>query len=142
MNKYFIEYPKKKIYTCFDGEDGFVNLKFKHNDKEYLFVEFVFTNHDLVGSIKRVFKIYDKGNDLYSVLSMIVDQFNENSEKDEKGEFKYCILPEKDRHLKVEEEKYPNIHVFTDNQYYDHTYSGKMVYKRIRKKLLVIYFNF
>ena len=41
MNKYFIEYPKKKIYTCFDGEDGFVNLKFKHNDKEYLFVEFV-----------------------------------------------------------------------------------------------------
>ena len=91
MNKYFIEYPEKKIYTCFDGEDGFINLKFKHNDKEYLFVEFVFKNHDLVGSVKRVFKLYDKSNDLYLALSMIGDQFNENSEKYKKGEFKYCI---------------------------------------------------
>ena len=32
---------------------------------------------------------------------MIVDQFNENSEKDEKEEFKYCILTEKDRHFKI-----------------------------------------
>ena len=41
MNKYFIEYPKNHIYVCFDGLDGFVNFKFKHNDNEYLFVEFV-----------------------------------------------------------------------------------------------------
>ena len=43
MNKYFIEYPKNHIYVPFDGLDGFVNFKFKHDDNEYclqsLFVE-------------------------------------------------------------------------------------------------------
>ena len=27
MNKYFIEYPKKQIYICFDGKDSFINLQ-------------------------------------------------------------------------------------------------------------------
>ena len=142
MNRYFIEYPKKKIYTCFDGKDIFVNLNFEHNDKEYLFVEYVFKNYNLVGAIKRAFKLKDKNNDLYFVLSMIIDQFNTDPKKDKKEEFKYCILPEKDRHLKFEEEKYPSIHIFTDNHYYAHTYSGMMMYSRIRKKLPVIYSNF
>ena len=47
MNRYFVEYTKKEIYTCFDGKDGFVNLKFEHNDTEYLLVEFVFKNYNL-----------------------------------------------------------------------------------------------
>ena len=44
MNKYFIEYPKNHIYVRFDGLDGFVNFKFKHDDNEYLFEEFVCRN--------------------------------------------------------------------------------------------------
>ena len=39
------------------------------------------------------------------------------------------MLPEKDRNLKSEEEKYPSIHIFTDGPYYDHTYSGMMVHR-------------
>ena len=31
MNKYFIEDLKKQIDVCFDGEDGFFNLKFDYN---------------------------------------------------------------------------------------------------------------
>ena len=107
MNKYFVEYPKKKIYTCFNGRDGFINLKFKHKYKEFLFVGFVFKNDNLVDSIKRALKLKDKSNNLYLVLydlySMIIDQFNADPKKDKKGEFKYSILPEKDRHLKFEE---------------------------------------
>ena len=41
MNKYFIEYPKYQMYVCFDGVDGFVNLKFRYNDNESLFTEFI-----------------------------------------------------------------------------------------------------
>ena len=59
----------------------------------------------------------DKNNDLYLVLSMIIDQFNTDPKKDKKGEFKYFALPEKDRHLKFEEGNYPSIHIFTDNHY-------------------------
>ena len=33
-------------------------------------------NYNLVDAIKRVFKLKDKNNDLYLVLSMITDQFN------------------------------------------------------------------
>ena len=73
---------------------------------------------------------------------MIIDQFNADPKNDKKGKFKYSMLPEKDRNLKSEEEKYPSIHIFTDGPYYDHTYSGMMVYSRIKKKLTVIYFNF
>ena len=84
MRRYFIEYHKKKIYTCFDGRDGFVNLKFKHKDKENLFVEFVFKNGNLIGSIKIALKLQDKSNDLYLVLSMIIVQFNADTKKDKK----------------------------------------------------------
>ena len=60
---------------------------------------------------------------------MIIDQFNADPKNDKKGEFKYSMLPEKDRNLKSEEEKYPSIHIFTDGPYYDHAYSGMMVYR-------------
>ena len=130
------------IYTCFDGEDGFVNLKFEHNNKEYLFVEFVFKNGNLVSSLKKALKLTDKSNAFYLVLSMIIHQFNADPKKDEKREFVYSILPEKDRHLKFEKEKYPSIHIFTDDRYYEYTYSGMMLFNKIKKKLPVIYFNF
>ena len=73
---------------------------------------------------------------------MIIDQFNADPKKDEKREFVYNILPEKDRHLKFEKENYPSIHIFTDDRYYEHTYSGMMMFNKIKKKLPVIYFNF
>ena len=37
---------------------------------------------------------------------------------------------------------YPSIHIFTDDTYYDNTYSGKMIYNELKKKLPVIYLNF
>ena len=53
MNKYFIEYPKNHIYVRFDGLDGFVNFQFKHDDNEYLFVEFVCRNSWLFSAFKK-----------------------------------------------------------------------------------------
>ena len=73
---------------------------------------------------------------------MIIEKFNSEPRKDEQGEFKYIILPEKDKDLKFEKEKYPSIHIFTDDRYYDSTYPGKMIYNRLKKKLPVFYFNF
>ena len=35
MNKYFIEYPSKDIYVCFDVAYSLLNLKFEHKDEEY-----------------------------------------------------------------------------------------------------------
>ena len=142
MKKYFIEYPKNQMYLYSDGVDGFVNLRFKHNDNEYLFVEFVPKNYGLVSAFKRVLKLKDKNNALKSVLCMIIEKFNSEPRKDEQGEFKYIILPEKDKDLKFEKEKYPSIHIFTDDRYYDSTYPGKMIYNRLKKKLPVFYFNF
>ena len=52
MNKYFIEYPKNQMYLCFDGRDGYVNFKFKHNLDEYLFVEFVPRNKNCLILLK------------------------------------------------------------------------------------------
>ena len=88
MNKYFIEYLKKRIYGCFDGEDGFVS-----NGNEYLFVEIVPKNNRLLTTFKRVLKLKDKNNALHSLLCMIIDQFNIDPKKYERGQFKYPILP-------------------------------------------------
>ena len=77
-----------------------------------------------------------------TVLCLIVDKFNSETRKDQKGELKYTILPEKDRHLNFEKEDYPSIHIFTDDKYYDNTYSGKMMYNRLKKKLPVVCFEF
>ena len=142
MNKFFIEYLKNQIYVCFDGKNGYVNLKFEHNNNEYLFVEFVPKNNGLVCAFKRVLQLKDKYTAVYSVLCMIIDQFNSEPKKDKQGEFKYRILPEKDKDLKFKKEKYPSIHIFTDKRYYDNTYPGKMIYNRLKKKLPVVYLNF
>ena len=86
-------------------------------------------------AIKKILKLKDKSNDLYLVLSMIIDQFNSDSKKD-KGELEYTILPERDKYLKFEKEKYPSIHIFTDDIYYDRTYAGVMMYNRLKRSCL------
>ena len=109
MSKHFIEYLKKQIYVCFDGEDGFVNLKFDYNGNEYLFVEIVLKNNRLLSTFKRVLKLKDKNNALSSLLCMIIDQFTLDPKKDEEGEFKYTLLPQHDKNLNFE--RFPSIHI-------------------------------
>ena len=127
MSKYFIEHLKKQIYICFDGKDNFHNLRFKQNDCEYLFVEFVPKNNRLADAFKRVLKLKDKNNALHSLFCMIIKQFNIDPKKDEKGEYKYIILPESDKDLKLKNKDYPSVHIFTGEKYYDHTYLGNMI---------------
>ena len=95
MNKYFIEYLKNQIYVCSDGKNGYINLKFEHNNNEYLFVEFVPKNKGLVCAFKRVLQLKDKYTAVYSVLCMIIDQFNSEPKKDKQGEFKYIYYLKK-----------------------------------------------
>ena len=68
---------------------------------------------------------------------MIIDNFNLHSKKYDSSEFKYTSLSDKDLNLKKRE--HPNINIY-NNCYYDTTYSGKMMYNRLKKKLPVIYF--
>ena len=71
----------------------------------------------MIGFFKKVLKLKDKSNDLNSVLAMIIDQFNEDLKKVSNGEFRYFVLPEKNRNLKFKKDNYPCIHIFTNNQY-------------------------
>ena len=75
-------------------------------------------------------KLKNNYNSLHLLLCMIIDQFKMGPEKDKKGECKYTILPQKDKDLKFEKEKYSSIHIFTDDKYYDNTYTGEMIYNR------------
>ena len=61
-------------------------------------------------AFKRVLKLKDENSALKTVLCLIADKFNSESRKDKKGEFKYTILPEKDRNLNL---KKTIIQVFT-----------------------------
>ena len=116
-----------------------------YTDSEYLFVEFISginNNNKLDNALKKTFKLNDKNSDLYLLVIKIINQFNKDPNKGAKTEFIYIILPESDKDLKVMKKDYPTIHIFTDNRYYDNTYSGKMVYNGLKKKLLVVYLNF
>ena len=102
----------------------------------------MYGNNKRDDALKRIFKLKDKSSDLYLLLSKIISQFNIEPKEHEKKEFIYIILPESDKDLKFRKEKYPSIHIFTDNKYYDRTYACMMIYSRLKKKLPVIYFNF
>ena len=102
MKKYFIKYLKTKMYVCFDGVYCFVNLRFEHNDNEYLFVEFVTKNDRLLSAFKRALKLTDKNSALKTVLCMTIEKFNSETKKDEQGEFKYVILLKEDKDLKFD----------------------------------------
>ena len=105
MIKYFIEYPKQEIYTCFDGCDGYINLLFDHNDREYLLVEYVHENRGLVNAFKKLLKLKDRKNSLNLIICINLDQFDKYPNKNKKGEFEYAILPERERHLKFDKKR-------------------------------------
>ena len=86
-----------------------MNLKFEHKNSEYLFVHLVFGDNKIDNALKRVFKLKDRSNDLYLVLCKIIDQFDLDPKKNEKCEFVYIMLPERDKDLKC---KKKSIQVF------------------------------
>ena len=104
-------------------------------------------NNRLCSPFKRVLKLDDKNSALKSVLCMIIDKLNLEPNRDKKGIFKFTILPEKVKDLKLRIKKYPDVHIYiyiyiyTNDRYYDRTYSGKMMYKRLKKKLPVVCFE-
>ena len=142
MKKYFIEYSKNQIYTCFDGEDKRLNFRFEHNGNEYLFTHLLHGDNKIDIALKRIFKLKDKSSNLCLLLSKIIEQFNIDPKRVTKDEFIYIILPEQDKDLKFGKEKSHSNHIFTDDKYYDRTYPGMMIYNRLKKKLPVINFNF
>ena len=73
MNKYFIEYPKHQLYTCFDGRDMFINLKFNRNDNEYLFIHIIRKNNEIYDGVKKLIKLKDKNSALYLAFSIVFD---------------------------------------------------------------------
>ena len=141
MNKYSIEYPKHKLSVRLDGEDNYLNLIINHYRNEYVFVQFVYGSSKISEAAKKVPKLREENDALYLVICIIIDKFVMESKKNEKGEFKYTILPEKGKDKNNRIEDYPSIYVCTNNNYYD-TSTGIMLYNRMKKKLPLIYFNF
>ena len=97
MDKYFIECPKRKLYVRYHGTDSYLNLIINHRVNEYVFVEFVYGTSKISEAVRKVLKLRNENDALYSVICMIIDKFVMESKKDENGEFKYIILPEKER---------------------------------------------
>ena len=116
----------------------FINLKFDYNDNEYLFIHLIRKNSEIYDGVKKRLKSKDKNNVLYLIFCMIIDNFNLHSIKYDSSEFKYTLISDKDLNFKKRE--HPNINICNDDCYYDTTYSGKMMYNRLKKKLPVIYF--
>ena len=146
MDNYFIEYPKLQLYTYSIGKSCSLNLKFDYDGKDYLFVEYINKNSRFNNAFKRILELKDKRNDLYLLLSMVIDQLKIDSSKNEfknkKGEFKYTIFPDQDNDLKFKKEVNPTIYVFTDDIYYNHTSVGLKIYAILEKKLPGIHFTF
>ena len=140
MNKLFIECPKQKLYVCYDGVDNYLNLIINHFDNEYVFVQFPYGTSKISEAVKKVLKLRNEYDTLYLVICMILDQFVMEHCKDEKGEFEYIILPEKVRNRNIKIDDYPCISICTNDSYYD-IHAGKMLYNRLKKKGLLIYFK-
>ena len=141
MNKYFIEYPKHKLFVCYDGKNSYLNMIINHCDNEYVFMQFVYRNIKIVESVKKMIKLREKNDALYSLICMIIDRFVVDSRICEKGEFRYAVLPEKNIDKNGKIEYCPRIHICTHDYYYD-TYPGKILYNRLKKGLPLIHFNF
>ena len=60
MNKYFIEYPKHKLFVCYDGKNSYLNMIINHCDNEYVFMQFVYRNIKIVESVKKMIKLREK----------------------------------------------------------------------------------
>ena len=97
MNKYFIEYPKHRLYVCYDGTDSYLNLIINHCDNEYVFVQFLYGTCKISKAVRKVLKLGEENNALFLVTCMIMDEFLNESKTGKGGEFKYTILPEKDK---------------------------------------------
>ena len=135
MNKYFIEYPKQRLFVCYDGKYSYLNLLINHCDNEYVFVQFVYGNIKICDAVRNLLKLRTKGDAWYLVTCMILDQFMKRLDKEEKGEFRYLILSEKDRDKCVRIEDCPCIYICTNDYYYD-AYPGIMLFNRLKRNYL------
>ena len=106
-----------------------------HCDKEYVFVQFVYGTIKICEAVRKVLKLRNEGDTLYLVICMILDQFLKESNKDKKGEFRYSILPERDRDKDIKIEDYPCIYICTNEYYYD-TYPGMLLFNRLKRNYL------
>ena len=53
MNKYFIEYPKQRLFVCYDGKYSYLNLLINHCDNEYIFVQFVYGSIKICDAVRK-----------------------------------------------------------------------------------------
>ena len=79
---------------------------------------------------------------IIEVLTIIIDQFINDPKRYVKNEFVFTVLPEKNRGLENKKEDYPCICISTDDEYYNYTNAGEMIFIKIRKKVPIIYFAF
>ena len=135
MNNYFIEYPKNQLYICFDFRDMFLNFRFNHNDNEFLFIHIIHKNNENYDGVKKLIKLKDKNSALYLTFSMVIDNYILHSREHDYGKCRYTLSL--DRNLKFKKGEYANISI-RNNGCYNSIYSGKMIYNRLKKKLLVI----
>lgn len=75
MNKYFIEYPKHRLFVCYDGENSYLNLMINHCDNEYVFNQYVYGSSKIIEAVKKVLKLREENDALYLVICMILDKF-------------------------------------------------------------------
>ena len=68
---------------------------------------------------------------------MVIDNHNLHSREYDYGEFRYTLSL--DKNLNFKNGEYSNISGCNDDCYCS-TYSGKMIYNRLKKKLPLIYF--
>ena len=81
MNKYFIEYPKHRLFVRCDGEHSYLNLMINHCDTEHVFVQYVYGTVRICEGVRKVLKLRNEGDAFYSVICMILDQFMIRSNK-------------------------------------------------------------
>ena len=106
IDKYFIEYPKHQLYICFDGRDMFINLRFDHNDNEYLFIHIIRKNNEIYDGVKKLIKLKDKNSALYLTFSMVIHNYILHSRERDYGKFRYTFSLDKDINLKKRILKY------------------------------------
>ena len=75
MNKYFTEYPNRKLYIMYNDAFCNINLILDKRDNIYYFVQFVYQIKNMLDGIKQVNKLKSNKSKLRKLVNECIDDF-------------------------------------------------------------------
>ena len=134
MNKYFTEYPNRKLYIMYNDAFCNINLILDKRDNIYYFVQFVYQIKNMLDGIKQVNKLKSNKSKLPKLVNECIDDVL--ADVIMHNVFEYVTIP-----YLFKDNKCLDVYKCRSNNYYE-TFADNISIDRLKTKMALLFSTF